>query len=125
MEVLFPIFFIALFIGFPILISVIKAIAASASTRVLTSGVPARGLVLSVSQTGFAVLQGGTRYERRTVVLDVEMPGRPPFQIQGQPLIPKYFVRNVLPGTFVELRMDSSKPQNFAVVGPGNVFFVS
>jgi hypothetical protein len=123
-EALFPIFIVLLVFGSMFFVAIVKAVAQRATTRVLTSGVPARGLVLSVSQTGMNVLTNGMRYERRGVVVDVEMQGRDPFQVQGQPLIPKNLVRLVLPGTYVELRVDPSKPQNFAIVGPGNICFV-
>jgi hypothetical protein len=124
MEALFPIFIIGSIIGFALLMSFIQMASLRRVNRVITNGVPAKGLVLSVSQTGINVTMNGTRYERRGVVVDVEIPGQAPYQVSAQPLIPKNIVRNVLPGTFVELRVDPTRRNDIAVIGPGSVFFV-
>lgn len=92
--------------------------------RLIARGIPARGLVLSVSQTGTAVSYGTRRFERRNVLLDVEIHGQAPYQLQLSPLIPKQLVRRVLPGSFLELRVDPKRATNVVVVGPGSVFFV-
>jgi hypothetical protein len=124
MEAVIPFILIFGFIGLMLTISLITNLSARRANQVVTTGVPAKGLVLQVSQTGVGVFINGTRYERRGMVLDVEIPGRAPYQVSANPLIPKTFVRNVLPGTFVELRIDPRRADSIAVVGPGSVFFV-
>lgn len=92
--------------------------------KLAKSGTPARGLVLQVAPTGTDVRSGMRRFERRNMVLDVEIPGRQPFVANTSPLIPKQLVSRVLPGTFLDLRVDPSNPNQIAIVGPGGVFFV-
>jgi hypothetical protein len=102
----------------------IKALTARRVSRVMTTGVPARGLILAINAQGTNVVLQGQRYEYRNMVVDVEMGGNAPYQVSCRGLIPKMLVRNALPGTFVELRVDPSNTGTVAVVGPGGVYFV-
>lgn len=86
--------------------------------RVLRSGVPARGIVLQVGARAQA--QGSKSsglYEVRTVALDVEIPGRAPYECSCSLYIPQGLRPLVLPGATLELRVGSS--QEIAVYGPG------
>ncbi len=101
--------------------------AAAAYQKLMSSGVQARGIFLSVNNTG--VRQAGgmrssmgmplVRFERREVLLDVELPGKAPYEVGTMVLIPGNLVRDVLPGATVELRVDPRDPANIAVVGLG------
>ena len=124
MEALIPIFIFFAVFGTMFLSVVLSVLRQRRTTQLFTSGVPARGLILQISRTGFDVVLNGYRYEKRSVVVDVEIPGQAPYQISAQPLIPKNLIKNVLPGTFVELRVDPTKSDNLAVVGPGGIYFV-
>jgi hypothetical protein len=95
--------------------------AAQAEIDLIRTGTPAQGIFLQVSPTGTRTLINGYRYERRSVVLDVELPGQPPFQLSATPLIPVGMIRSVLPGVAVQLRVDPKNPQSIAVVAPGNL----
>jgi hypothetical protein len=96
-----------------------------AIASLLDAGVPARGILLQVNSRGQRVgprtVAGGLvqGYEQRAVSIDVEVPGKPPYVVNGPLMIPLNLVRDVLPGATVELRVDPTNPQKIAVVGPG------
>jgi hypothetical protein len=62
---------------------------------------------------------GLRRFERRGVVIDVEIPGEPPYELTANPYIPKNLSRVVLPGATVELRVHPRDRSQIAIVGPG------
>ena len=82
-------------------------------------GVRARGLVLACSPVslGGATL-GGRRFERRTMTLDVEIPGAEPYVSSGNFLIPRGVVEAV-PGASLDLAVDRKDKNKIAVLGPG------
>ncbi len=87
--------------------------------RLLAAGMPARGILVQVDATGMRVAQGFRVFQLRGVLIDVEVPGRPPYEIRTSALIPSNAVRDVLPGVTVELRVDPSDAQKIAIIGPG------
>ncbi len=88
-----------------------------ARTRALRNGIDARGIVLSADRTASSTtMVMGVRYETRAIVLDVEVPGRPPYELPLTPLIPR--VCDPLPGSALDLRVDPADPSNVAIVGP-------
>jgi hypothetical protein len=90
----------------------------AAIDRLARRGIRGRGLVLSSFQMSFGVTLGGRRFERKQMTLDVEIPGRPPYQINGQFLIPRGQVE-AIPGSSLEVAVDPSNPSQVAVLGPG------
>lgn len=87
---------------------------------VLRTGIPARGILLSVSALPLgSVGTGLMKLQRRQVTIDIEVPGQPPYEIATTALIPLNLVRDVLPGATVELRVDKKNPSRIAIVGPG------
>ncbi len=124
MGALFMLFFMLLLFGIPAIAGIASTAAVRRTQRLAQTGTPARGLVLQVSQTGTDVRFGMQRYERRSMVMDIEIFGRAPYELSCLPLIPKQIVGRVLPGTFLDVRVDPSNPSNIVVVGPGGVFFV-
>jgi hypothetical protein len=102
---------------------VATAIAGSPTTqfdRLSASGIPARGILLQVAQTSSG-LGGpiGRRFQRRSIRIDIEVPGHAPYEINAFAWIPMNCVRDVLPGATVELRVDPTNRQKFAIIGPG------
>jgi len=95
--------------------------AMQAELNLVNTGIPAQGIFLQVAPTGTRQLINGYRYERRSVVLDVELPGQPPYQLGAMPLIPVSMIRSVLPGVSVQLRIDPKNSQSVAIVAPGNL----
>ena len=103
--------------------------AIGAYNRLLQKGLQARGIMLSVSRVG--IRQPGAvtlntraglttlRFERRNVLVDVEIPGQAPYEVQTATLIPSRLVADVIPGATLELRVDPKNPRNIAVVGLG------
>jgi len=115
-------------IGFALVGIVIWLIARSSSGNLLTSttaidslarkGLRARGLVLTCNQMSTGVTINGRRFERRTMMLDVEIPGRPPFLTNGVFLVPRGIVE-ATPGSSLELAVHPTKMSQIAVLGPG------
>lgn len=87
-----------------------------ARTQLLTKGLPARGLILRAASTGSSTLVNGQRFQVRSVSLDVEVPGRAPYEISLNALFPR--LCESFPGTALDLRVDPSNPNNVAVIGP-------
>jgi hypothetical protein len=86
----------------------------------LRSGLPARGILLSVTSTpSGSVGVGLYKLQLRQVRIDIELPGEPPYETTASVAIPLNLVRDVLPGATVELRVDRKHPDNIAIVGPG------
>ena len=92
--------------------------------RLISSGTPARGILLSVTSYSNRV-QGSTaqrRFVSRSVTIDVEVPGNPPYEVTTDLIIPSNLDRDILPGATVELRVDPRNPSRMAIVGPGAGF---
>ncbi len=90
--------------------------------RLVANGIPARGILLQVSRRGTKVGTVQRRFEVRSIRVDVEIPGRPPYEVTARPAIPINFVRDVLPGATVELRVDPKNRAKLVIVGPGTGF---
>ena len=86
----------------------------------LRNGLPARGILLSVTSTpSGSVGVGLYKLQLRQVRIDIELPGQAPYETTASVAIPLNLVRDVLPGATVELRVDRKHPDNIAIVGPG------
>jgi hypothetical protein len=81
-------------------------------------GLAARGLVLTCDRLSTNVTVNGRRFENRRMTLDVEIPGRPPYQATGTFLVPRGIVE-ALPGSSLELVVDPSNMAQISVIGPG------
>jgi hypothetical protein len=116
-------------VGFIVLLIIVILIASAASKAgrggydwLVANGIPARGILLQVSALGTKTGTVARRFEVRSVYIDVEVPGKPPYETAASPLIPVNLVRDVLPGATVELRVDPKDPTKMAIVGPGTGF---
>jgi hypothetical protein len=85
-------------------------------SALLVRGISARGLILSAARTSSDATYGGQRFEVRSLVLDVEVPGSPPYEVSLSTMIPR--ICEALPGAALDLRVDPSKPNNLVIVGP-------
>ncbi len=82
-----------------------------------SNGTPARGIMLWVSNVGQRTTSGGIRYEIRTAKVDIEVPGYQPYEANVNLYIPGNLVRDVLPGSTMELRVGSDR-STVLVIGP-------
>jgi hypothetical protein len=83
------------------------------------NGLRARGLVLACDRVSLAGVTVGTRrFERWSMTLDIELPGREPYVSTGAFLVPRGLVETV-PGAALDLAVHPSKQNLVAVLGPG------
>jgi len=115
-----------IFVAVLIIVLIAKAAGSASSgtprgyNALLQNGIQARGILLSVANTSSgSVGIGMYKFQQRTVSIDIEVPGQPPYEAMVTALIPLNLVRDVLPGATVELRVDPKNPNNIAIVGPG------
>jgi hypothetical protein len=83
--------------------------------KLSASGKPGLGILLRVGPTGTRLGQ----FETRTVLIDVEVPGEPPYEANVPVSFPVSLKGDVLPGATVEVRVDPKDPNKIAIVGPG------
>jgi hypothetical protein len=81
------------------------------------NGVRARGILLEVSNVATS-LQGG-QVKVRQVLVDVEVPGRAPFETRVAAMMPANLSADVVPGATMELRLHPKDSHQIAIVGPG------
>jgi hypothetical protein len=81
-------------------------------------GLAARGLVLTCARVSTGVTIAGRRFESRQMTLDVEIPGRPPYQATGTFLVPRGVVE-AIPGSSLELVVHPKNMGRITVLGPG------
>ena len=86
--------------------------------RLAARGIPARGLVLTCSPNVVGVTLSMRRYEKRNMTIDVDVPGRPPYQSTGLYLVPRGLIE-IIPGASLDLAVDPKNPNTIAVLGPG------
>jgi hypothetical protein len=129
-DVIIPIVVIAVIglVGVFVLLAIVRALRRAStnlllgSTSVMDSispqGVRARGLVLTSNRVSSGVTVNGRRFERRSMTLDIEIPGRPPFVTSGSFLVPRGIVE-ALPGSSLELSIHATDMSQITVLGPG------
>ena len=108
--------FAVLLVIFLVLVFLVRAGQRGGRNGLLARGLPARGLILSAARASTDAAYGGQRFEVRSLVLDVEVPGKPPYEVSLSAMIPR--ICEALPGATLDLRVDPSKPDNLAIVGP-------
>jgi hypothetical protein len=111
-----------------VLTKIIRAISAGASGNPFggtsatgpytAQGLRARGLVLTSNRVSSGVTVNGRRFEQRSMTLDVEIPGRPPFVASGTFLVPRGIVE-ALPGSSLDLDVHPTNMSQITVLGPG------
>jgi hypothetical protein len=86
--------------------------------RLSQSGIRGRALVLAASSVAVGFRMGMRRFERRTMTLEVEVPGREPFIVQGTYPVPRGLVEPI-PGSSLDVAVDPRGNGQIAVLGPG------
>ena len=88
--------------------------------RVVHTGIAAQGILLTVELVGApAPRSGKRRFEYRSVSIDLEVPGKPPYERRARLIVPSRMVDDILPGATLEVRIDRWNSFLIAVVGPG------
>jgi len=127
-DVIIPLVIIAVFVlvGIFVVVAVLRAVFRAASLQApgnlfggaSPQGLQARGLVLTCNRVSSAVTVNGRRFEQRSMTLDVEIPGRPPFVTSGTFLVPRGIVETI-PGSSLELAVHPTNMNQITVLGPG------
>jgi hypothetical protein len=86
--------------------------------RMVQNGVRGRALVLASTNIAVGFRINMRRFERRTMTLEVEIPGREPFIAQGTYPVPRGLVEPI-PGSSLEVAVDPRGSGQIAVLGPG------
>lgn len=115
---------VVIFVVF-VLIFILKAVTSGSRTlgvsdfdRLTSNGVRGRALVLASSNIAVGFRIGMRRFERRTMTLEVEIPGREPFIAQGTYPVPRGLVEPI-PGSSLDVAIDARGTGQLAVLGPG------
>jgi hypothetical protein len=106
--------FAILFVIFIVVVLVVRA--QKQASGLVPSGLRAHGIILQADQFSTETSYLGQRFELRRLTLDVEVPGRAPYEVSITPRIPR--IVEALPGATLDLRVDPSNPQNIQVIGP-------
>lgn len=94
-----------------------RALGVNDYDRLTRNGVRGRALVLASTNIAVAFRIGMRRFERRTMTLEVEIPGRDPYIAQGMYPVPRGLVEPI-PGSMLDVAVDARSGQ-IAVLGPG------
>jgi hypothetical protein len=84
----------------------------------LAACTPARAILLTVAITGTRTRHRGQRFEVRRCKIDIEPVGYAPYEISANVYIPSTLVRDVLPGSTMEVRVDAANLNQVLVIGP-------
>ena len=96
---------------------VVPGIFSNPCDAILQGGVQARGILLKVGSQRRPLGSAGSYYEMRAVTIDVEVPGKKPYEVDCMLYVPSNLCRLILPGAALELRVQSRS--SIAVYGPG------
>lgn len=107
----------------------------SASARTSRARVPsapyaradyaARAILLSVKRRDPLSMRTGRTpvgFEPMEMVVDVEIPGQPPFEVATTVNVPVHLIRDALPGAAFEVRYDPERPTRIVLIGSGAGF---
>ncbi|MBI3200473.1 MAG: hypothetical protein IT377_21645 [Polyangiaceae bacterium] len=81
-------------------------------SRILTTGIPATGRVLQLMDTGMLV----NNQPQVRIIVEVQMPGRPPYQADTTMILSMLAVPRVQPGCMVHMKVDPMNPANVALM---------
>jgi hypothetical protein len=105
-----------------VVVLVIQASVRNASAgsydRLASRGARGRALVLASSQMAVGVTIGRRRFQRRQMRLEIEVEGGRPYEVTDTFLVPRGLIEPI-PGSSLDVAVDSRKPSQIAVLGPG------
>lgn len=81
-------------------------------SQLLATGLPAMGRVLQLMDTGMLV----NNNPQVRIVVEVQMPGRPPYQADTTMIVSMLAVPRVQPGCVVNLKVDPMNPTRIALM---------
>jgi hypothetical protein len=87
--------------------------------------VAARGILLQVNTASRRIWMSGVRLEQRQMRIDVEIPGREPYEISTTANFPTNLVRDLVPGAQVEMRVSGTNSSQVYIVGLGAGYAVA
>ena len=87
------------------------------NSNLLTTGVPAPAVILSVQDTGASL----NDKPQAAITLQVSPPGQAPFQAVATQFVDRFQVGMLVPGVQVQVRYDPANPTRVAIAsfGPG------
>jgi len=90
--------------------------------RLLQTGVPAQGRVLSLGMGGMTMSVGVSRQLQVNVGVEVHRQGMAPYVAQMTTMVSELYIPSIQPGMWVQLRVDPMNPglMTIASVGPMN-----
>jgi hypothetical protein len=108
-------------VTFGLITFVVKMLGRGGPTKLLTTGLIARGILLRVDipLTRWSAEGGRQLWQRRRIRIDVELPGQAAYEIDDWVQFPTNMSKAVLPGATVELRVDPKKRTRVVISGPG------
>ena len=80
-------------------------------------GTPARGILLGVDVFSQRTWRSGVRVEVRNMLIDVEIPGFAPYEVNVRAAFPTNIVRDLIPGAAVELRVNPRNRSDVYILG--------
>jgi hypothetical protein len=103
---------------FFVILAALKGGVAGSYDRLASAGLRGRALVLGASQMVTGVTLNGRRFQRRQMVLEIEIEGREPYEVSGTFLVPRGLIEPI-PGSSLDVAVDRGVPSRVAVLGPG------
>ena len=90
--------------------------------RLLQTGIPAQGRVLSLAMGGMTMSVGVNRQLQVNVGVEVHRQGMAPYVAQMTTMVSELYIPSIQPGMWVQLRVDPMNPglMTIASVGPMN-----
>ncbi len=101
--------------------AIVKLVTMGGPDKLLQTGLVARGILLRVDipLTRWSAEGGRQLYQSRQLRIDIELPGRAPYEIDQMVQFPTNLSKLILPGATVELRVDPKNLKKVVVSGPG------
>lgn len=115
-----------LVVGFFVIFAIVKAIKKASTGKDFDrfmagqapQGLRARGLILSAGRQATPVNMFGRVMEQRNVLIEIEIEGQEPYQLNTMLMIPLGLVE-ARPGDTLELSVAQGNRSNITVLGPG------
>jgi hypothetical protein len=87
--------------------------------RLLATGIPAQGRVLTLGMGGMTMSVGVNRQLQVNVGVEVHRPGMAPYMAQMTTMVSELYIPSIQPGMWVQLRIDPMNPAAMTIAGVG------